>query len=67
MGSRNPEYAELPGNALDRVKALEQELDGCLIAYKPAFRVADLDQEQLARLRALEQEIGAELVCYRRV
>ena len=66
MGSQYPKYAELNDDALDRVKALELELDACLVAFKPEFKVADLDRDQLTRLRALEQEIGAELVCYRR-
>mgnify|MGYP001822856632 FL=1 len=66
VGSQYPKYAELNDDALDRVKALELELDACLVAFKPEFKVADLDRDQLTRLRALEQEIGAELVCYRR-
>ena len=49
---------------LDRIRALERELGGRVVAYEKRPAPAVLSNEQLAGLRALEEELGLALVIY---
>jgi len=49
---------------LDRIRALEAELGGRVVAYEPRPAPAALSDEQFSRLPALEEELGPALVIY---
>jgi len=38
----------------------------CLVALEPAYRLADLSEEQLARLQAAEKKLRVVLLAYQR-
>lgn len=56
--------AELEGEALEKVQALEGELGKVVVAYQPAPRLARLTPEQLQRMQQLEVEFGIVLMAY---
>lgn len=56
--------AELEGEALEKVQALEKDLGKVVVAYKPAPRLARLTPEQIQRMQQLEVELGIVLLAY---
>lgn len=47
---------------LEKIRALEKELDVVVAAFEPQLRPAALSEEQLDRLRAAERELSAVLI-----
>jgi hypothetical protein len=50
---------------LNRIRALEKELNGSVVAYAKQPVLAVLSDEQLKRLRAVEDELGIIMLVYR--
>ncbi|MBP5855977.1 hypothetical protein KAJ83_03085 [Marivibrio halodurans] len=56
-------YADIEGETLNAIKALEGEIGRPLIAVKPvALKPAEIEEPALDRLRALEARLGVTLV-----
>ena len=49
---------------LDKVKALESKLGGCILAVEGAPKPATISNVQLTELQATEKEMGAVLIAY---
>jgi hypothetical protein len=47
---------------LEKIRALEKELDLVVVAFEPQLRPATLSEEPLDRLRAAERELSAVLI-----
>ncbi len=65
MASRSMQVAQVDERLLARLRALEDELGTCVVAYEPGPSPAELPPEQLQRLKAEEQSLGVVLVAYR--
>lgn len=65
MASTQNRYARLDRDSLGRIRALEENLGACLVAFDTEYQIADLSREELTQVQALEQELGVALVCYR--
>ncbi len=57
-------YSVLTEEQLARLRELEQELGGWVLAIEPAVKLANLTPTQLARIQALEEELGIILLAY---
>lgn len=57
--------AELDADALQRVRALEEQLGCPLVAYAPKYPYAPLSAEQVAAVQHMESELGVQLLAYR--
>jgi hypothetical protein len=58
--------ADLDDGALDKVRALEEQLGCPLVAYAPETPYAPLTDEQVAALQRTEAQLGVRLLAYRR-
>ena len=56
--------AHLDQENLEKVSALESELDAVVVAYEPTYMPASLNEEQVAKLRAMEGELGLILAAF---
>ena len=56
--------AHLDGQAVNRIRALEKDLDRHIMAFEPGLNIADLGEEQLAQIQNLEEELGVTLLVY---
>lgn len=56
--------ARCSNTQVDRIRALERELGGRMVAYEKRPVPAVLSEEQFMRLHALEEELGLVLVIY---
>lgn len=64
MPESRTKIAHLDEARLTKLRALEQELGGCIVAVEPGHRFADLPEAKLERLRAAEEELGFVLLAY---
>ena len=56
--------AELSKEGLNKVRALEEDLGGCVLALEPKVNLKVLTSDQLKKLRAAEEELGVVLMAY---
>jgi hypothetical protein len=64
MVEKETMLAQCSDAQLDRIRALEKQLGGTVVAYAKRPVLAALSNEQLERLEALEEELGLILVVY---
>lgn len=56
--------ADLDGDSLAKLQALEQEIGACVLALEPKVKLTDLAGDQLERLQTAEEELGVVLLAY---
>lgn len=56
--------ADLNDEGLSRVRALEKDIGGCILALEPKVSLKNLSPEQLEKLRSAEEELGVVLMAY---
>jgi len=56
--------ADLDDKTLAKVRALEDEIGGCVLALEPKVKLMDLSDEQLEKLTSAEEELGVILMAY---
>jgi hypothetical protein len=62
---RQLKIAQLDAAQVERIRALEKEIGGVVVALEPAQQLANLSGEQVQRLQAVEQQMGVVLLAYR--
>ena len=60
----NINYKQLTEEQLAKLRELEQEVGGWVLAIEPAVKLANLTPTQLARIQALEEELSIILLAY---
>lgn len=58
-------YARLNKADLNKIQALEKELDKIILAYETESPFAELNEDQLAKIRRLETELNVVLIAYK--
>jgi hypothetical protein len=58
------EFADLDEEAMNRVRALEQDIGGCVVALQRRISLRDLSNEDLKKLQAAEEDLGVVLMAY---
>jgi hypothetical protein len=56
--------AHLDEDGVERVRALEADLNRHIMAFEPGLTIANLSDEQLAQIRQLEEDLGVTLLVY---
>jgi hypothetical protein len=65
MAPSRIKIADLDEKSLAKLRALEGNLDVCLVALEPAYQLAELSENQLKAIKAGEDEMGVVLLAYR--
>lgn len=60
-----PKFSVLDENKVAKIKRLEEELGGYVIAFDHTPELAVLSPEQLQKVNAIQKEVGATLVAYK--
>ncbi len=58
--------ARLDAPGLEKLKVLEEEYGGCVVAVEAQYPLARLSDDQIKRVQALEREAGVILLAYQR-
>ena len=58
------EFADLNEDQMEKVRALEQNIGGCVVALKRRVSLRDLSSEELERLQEAEKDLGVVLMAY---
>ncbi len=66
MAKERLRVAQVDGQVLERIHALENELGACVVAYqpKPQPDAAKLSADQVQRLRQAEEDLDVVLIAY---
>lgn len=58
------EFADLDEEGMNKVRALEQDIGGCVVALQRRINLRDLSEEELEKLQSAEEELGVVLMAY---
>jgi hypothetical protein len=58
------EFADLDEQGVKKVRALEDEIGGCVVALQRRISLRDLSEEDLERLQSAEEDLGVVLMAY---
>jgi hypothetical protein len=58
------EFADLDEESMNKVRALEEDIGGCVVALQRRISLRDLSPEQLDKLQSAEEELGVVLMAY---
>jgi len=60
-----PKFSVMDENKLAKIKKLEEELGGYVIAFDHTPELATLSPDQLKKINTIQKEVGATLVAYK--
>jgi len=58
------EFADLDDKGVRRVRELEEDIGGCVLALQQRISLRDLSEEALEKLQSAEEELGVVLMAY---
>lgn len=58
------EFADLDEQGVKKVRALEEDIGGCVVALQRRISLRDLGPEELEQLQSAEEELGVVLMAY---
>jgi len=58
------EFADLKEDQMEKVRALEEDIGGCVVALQRRISLRDLSSEELKKLQETEEDLGVVLMAY---
>ncbi len=58
------EFADLNTDQMEKVRALEEDIGGCVVALQRRISLRDLSSEELEKLQSAEEDLGVVLMAY---
>ena len=58
------EFADLDQEGMKKVRALEEDIGGCVVALQRRISLRDLSPEELKKLQSAEEDLGVVLMAY---
>jgi hypothetical protein len=58
------EFADLNEDQMEKVRALEEDIGGCVVALQRRISLRDLSSEELKKLQETEEDLGVVLMAY---
>jgi hypothetical protein len=57
-------FADLDEEGVNKVRALEQDIGGCVVALERRISLRNLSPEELEKLQSAEEDLGVVLMAY---
>jgi len=58
------EFADLDEQGMKKVRSLEEDIGGCVVALQRRISLRDLGPDELEKLQSAEEELGVVMMAY---